>query len=125
MTPEEGGVRDPSHPQGNTHISLADTSLTRALIGSGGIQGGGAGAGVGEGGRAGTGSGGEQGVDTGEARGGRRVGVHSEDHGVEVGVGEEVGVMRSWTNLVGARISNSRKNSNLRTAGPTDQTINQ
>ena len=84
MTPEEGGVRDPSHPQGNTRVSLADTSLTRALIGSGGIQGGGAGAGVGEGGRAGTGLGGEQGVDTGEARGGRRVGVHSEDHGVEV-----------------------------------------
>ena len=71
MTPEEGGVRDPSHPQGNTRVSLADTSLTRALIGSGGIQGGGAGAGVGEGGRAGTGLGGEQGVDTEEARGGR------------------------------------------------------
>ena len=125
MTPEEGGVRDPSHQQGNTRVSLADTSLIRALIGSGGIQGGGAGVGVGEGGRAGTGSGGEQGVDTGEARGGRRVGVHSEDHGVEVGAGEEVGVMKSWTSLVGARISNSRKNSNLRTAGPTDQTINQ
>ena len=125
MTPEEGGVRDPSHPQGNTRVSWAETSVARALIGSGGIQGGGVGAGVGEGGRAGTGSGGEQGVDTGEARGGRRVGVHSEDHGVEVGAGEEVGVMRSWTSLVGARISNSQKNSNLRTVGPTDQTINQ
>ena len=117
MTPEGGGVRDPSHPQGYTHISLADTSLTRSLIGSGAIQGGGVGAGVGEGGRAGTGSGGEQGVDTGEAQevrreevvGGRRVGVHSEeDHGVEVGAGEEVGVMRSWISLVGAKISNTR-----------------
>ena len=77
MTPEEGGVRDPSHPQGNTRVSLADTSLTRALIGSGGIQGGGAGAGVGEGGRAGTGLGGEQGVDTGEARGGRAAHPHT------------------------------------------------
>jgi len=98
MTPEGGGIRDPSHPQGA-------------------IQGGGAGAGVGEGGQAGTGSGGEQGADTGEAQevrreevvGGRIVGVHSEeDHVVEVGAGEEVGVMRSWISLVGAKISNTR-----------------
>ena len=96
MTPERGGG-DPSNPQGNTRVLLADTSLT--LIGSGEIQGGEAGAGVGEGGRAGTGSGGEQGVVTREAQeavGGRRVGVHSEeDQGAEVGAGEEVGAMRS------------------------------
>ena len=129
MTPEGRGVRDPSHPQGNTHVLLADTS--RTLIGSGEIQGGEAGAGVEEGGRAGTGSGDEQGVGTREPQEvhreeGHKVGVHSEeDHGAEVGAGEEAGVMRSWISLAEAKISSTRKSSNLVTAKQLDQTINQ
>ena len=98
------------------------------------IQGGGAGGGVGEGGPAGTDSGGGLGAGTGEARevrreeaaGGRRVGVPSEeDHGVEVGAGEEVEAMRRLISLVAAKISNTRKSSNLVTTGAPDQTINQ
>ena len=86
-------------PTRYARVSLADITLTCSLFGSGGIRGGAAGAGAGEGGRAGTGSGGAQGADTGEAREvrreeaaeDRRVGVLSEeDHGVEVGAGEEV-----------------------------------
>lgn len=125
---------DPTHPPGNNSDLSSDITNLCSLLGPGGIRGGAAGAGAREGARAGTDSGGEQGVDTGEARevrreeaaGDRRVGVLSEeDHEVEVGAGEELGVMRRLISLVGAKILNRRKSSNQVTTGVQDQTMNQ